>query len=90
MGKLNFIPKIELTKEEYRQLEEQYIFKQFEDLGYVFREHNQLFIIESPIHRVRIWINKDNKNYWAGQGDIDMKIHWLLHKLFELWGWFDE
>ena len=69
---------------------EQQILKKFKELGYVFREHNHLFIIESSIHKVRIWIDKQDKNYWAGMDEIDMKVHQLLNELFTVWGWFDE
>lgn len=78
-----------------REQEEQKIFKEFEELGYnittndkylVIFDSNKQFIIDKTYKEyfVSNWSNEHNRYR------INLQEHQLLHKLFELWGWFDE
>lgn len=82
-----------------KEQEEQKIFKEFEELGYRFREssiNKNVIAIEcfeensNVFCKNRIWITKSKKSYWVGLGNISMQVHQLLHKLFKIWGWFDD
>lgn len=76
--------------------EEQKIFKEFEEKGwkYKFADYgygiNQL-IFRKPtkeyIYHITIYLKEHTYYFDFG---LDAEIHQLLHKLFELWGWFDE
>lgn len=84
--------------------EEQKIFKEFKDWNIVINDRNQCVLTKPhPIIKDSIFratINKEIKQYEVtlyNQSNkeilhsmITMEFHQLLHKLFELWGWFDE
>lgn len=85
------------VKQMIREQEEQKIFKEFEELGYEIDEIKGYNIClykyyEKYDEDYAIIIDLKNKCYYCECMDvvIDMKIHQLLHKLFKLWGWFDE
>lgn len=84
-----------------QEQEEQKIFKEFEEANWYIMEnrpHIITFISSGNDFDHRIEIMKNRKEYRAflksGYREIPYfitpKIHQLLHKLFELWGWFDE
>ena len=72
--------------------EEQKILKQFEEKGYKGSEKiaygRALFIERNYDLEICVYISK--KEYKTRLGVITVELHQLLHKLFELWGWFDE
>lgn len=72
--------------------EEQKIFKEFEKLGYsVCYNKNDVNILALYNNKQGSTINVfADKTYSCRYTDITVKEHQLLHKLFELWGWFDE
>lgn len=72
--------------------EEQKIFKEFEELGYrVCYNKNDFNILALYNDKQGSTINVfEDKTYNCSYTDITLKEHQLLHKLFELWGWFDE
>ena len=80
-----------------REQEEKKILKEFEeDLEYRINTNDEKWLILSQYGK-HIDINKKNKTYECYLLDvgtpyvpIEIKEHYLLHKLFELWGWFDE
>lgn len=85
------------VKQMIREQKEQKIFKEFEELGYrIFAIENYNICLykyyEKYNEEYAITIDLKNKCYYCDDMDIviDMKIHQLLHKLFELWGWFDD
>lgn len=73
--------------------EEQKIFKEFEENGWSWSYKTKYLIYFSRNNiKYRLFEHimiKEEKTYFT-DWDIDMKTHQLLHKLFELWGWFDE
>ena len=72
-----------------KEQEEQEIFKKFEELGYEVRQGKILgqsqVIIEDDW--LEIVIYKYEGTYRVWRGSVPIKIHQLLHKLFEIWGW---
>ena len=78
--------------------EEQKIFKEFEELGYGIERNTDISEIYLTNKRAdcKIVINKFKETYYVREfytNEYQMllqKEHQLLHKLFELWGWFDE
>ena len=74
--------------------EEQKILKEFEELGYECIINDKYFL-ELRAKRICNLIHISKKYKWYGTDSEDilqigMQEHQLLHKLFELWGWFDE
>ena len=86
--------------EKLKEQEEQKIFKNFFKLGYSvhYSEDNKDLIEFINVEEMSIIkINKKSKRYmkldnviYSSFVPISAKEHILLHKLFELWGWFDE
>lgn len=80
----------EITKQQ-----EQEIFKEFEDLGYEIKKEDTITVITNYI-TTTITINLTRKYYVCTGNDglsfqcISLQEHQLLHKLFEIWSWFDE
>ena len=76
-----------------KEQEEQKIYKEFEKLGYrIIYNNDDLLEFEHVKFLNNIEINKEHKWYGNSSENIiqlDMKEHQLLHKLFELWGWFE-
>lgn len=78
-------------------LTEQKIIEEFEKLGYkIMRNDEEFFIANHLIHEETIYVYKKIKKYdgsntktWTNKS-FSMKEHLLLHRLFELWGWFNE
>ncbi len=72
---------------------EQEIFKEFETLGYQHIDYRNVDEM-----RLLTFVNKGKKiNIWFDRSysipndyDLTLREHQLLHKLFEIWGWFDE
>ncbi len=83
-------------KFDFKQLEEQKIFKEFEELGYEIERIGMAIYLRNKELDVEITIWLRNKIYTCTLYKrvmaqlINLKEHQLLHKLFELWGWFDE
>ena len=71
-----------------RKQEEQKIFKEFEKLDWVIDDEYDCVIFRQYFS-YEILINKEDMTYRSNIS-LNMKEHQLLHKLFELWGWFDE
>lgn len=79
------------VKQMLKEQEEQKIFKQFEELGYKVSEklaYGRSLIIEKG-YSIVVQIYISQKKYHT-VGYIPVELHLLLHKLFEIWGWFDE
>lgn len=84
--------------------EEQKIIQLFNNKNWVKIDEDNLLIRFSKPYRIKgistiITIHKDMKSYEVYQLNeigmtrncvITLELHQLLHKLFELWGWFDE
>lgn len=72
--------------------EEQKILKKFEKMGYEIEQGIIMGLNQVRIENdwLEIVIYKTEKTYRVWRGAVSMKEHQLLHKLFELWGWFDE
>ena len=72
--------------------EEQKIFKEFEEMGYEIEQGIIMGLNQVRIENdwLEIVIYKTEKTYRVWRGAVSMKVHQLLHKLFELWGWFNE
>lgn len=78
-------------------ISEQEVFKEFEELGYVIIKYNW-YTIRLICKELDTTIEIDTEDRWyeSKYTDYDrpqcltMKEHQLLHKLFKLWGWFDE
>lgn len=78
-----------------KEQEEQKIFKEFEELGYhIITNDKYLVIFDSNKQFI---IDKTQQEYfvsnWSNDHDryrITLQEHQQLHRLFELWGWFDE
>ena len=70
---------------------EQAIFKEFEELGYEINSSKEEMIVlySQKRNNNHIFINKLTKSY-SSHEDITLQEHQLLHRLFELWGFFDE
>ena len=68
--------------------EEKKIFQALEKLDWV-REEEYDCVIFRQYFSYEILINKEDMTYKSNIS-LNMKEHQLLHKLFELWGWFDE
>lgn len=89
-------PKVaQLIKEQ----EEQKIFKEFEELGYEIVERNtdiSEIYLTNKIVDCKIVINKFKKNYYVREfytpeyQTVLLNEHQLLHRLFTIWGWFNE
>ena len=92
----------DIEVEEIKEQEEQKIFKEFEELGY----HIHYFYDDKGIitakritkyisskkdngYQLEIYCSFKDKTY-SSNFILDMQLHQLLHKLFEIWGWFDE
>ena len=81
-----------------REQEEQKILKEFKKIGYESQsspKNEKEFSMLSL--NALIVINKKTKEYikvncysLSEFVPISLKEHQLLHKLFEIWGWFDE
>lgn len=81
-----------------KTITEQEVFDEFEELGYKIKINNDdvlQFIVKDE--DVVLEINKKFKEYkefcYCGillPENITLKEHQLLHKLFSIWGWFDE
>ena len=75
-----------------KEQEEQKIFKEFEDKGYKITEKiafGQAFVIEKG-YSLDVIVYKTKREYKTRLGEISIELHKLLHRLFEIWGWFDE
>lgn len=80
------------------ELEEQKIFKEFEELGYEIERnpHISEIYLTNKKADCKIVINKFKKFYYVREfytpeyQTLLLNEHQLLHKLFELWGWFDD
>lgn len=75
--------------------EEQKIFKEFEELGYKKRSSKFHYLYlrrfdEDGLIDEEIIINLRDKKYDKRYNFLTLQEHQLLHKLFELYGWFDE
>lgn len=88
-----FLDESKPTKEQ----EEQKIFKEFEELGYKVEKHNDSIDFRNTEKEEVIFINLLKKMYAKTDTTnlciplmFTLKEHQPLHKLFELWGWFDE
>lgn len=75
---------------------EQEVLKEFEELEYRINTNNKDILTLSQYGK-HIDINKNNKTYECYLIDvgepympIELEEHQLLHKLFEIWDWFDE
>lgn len=83
-----------------REQEEKKIFKEFEELGWKVRFNDDYCLKLINEWYCTILIDKTLKVYECYcttiQGEIEVsslinvKTHQLLHRLFEIWGWFDE
>lgn len=78
-----------LTKEQ----QEQAILKKFEELGYHITTNDKYLVIFDS--EKQFIIDKVQKQYfvsnWYNEHNrycISLQEHQLLHKLFEIWGWF--
>lgn len=83
-------------------ISEQEVLKEFEKLGYKNKIHplhsHMVYLMcddEDPDLILTIYINKESRVYWKSYtgnefGSFTLQEHLLLHKLFEIWGWFDE
>lgn len=78
--------------------EEQKIFKEFKERGYVIEQNpntSEIYLISIEFD-CKIVINKFKKYYYIREfytpeyQTLLLEEHILLHKLFELYGWFDE
>lgn len=98
-------PKVaQMIKEREKEKEEQKIFKEFEELGYKWKEDEIFITLINQKNGKCIKINKNLKDYkcydlfmtptllhtnnialW-----VTLQEHQLLHRLFEIWGWFNE
>lgn len=84
------------VKQMIKEQQEQEIFKQIKELGYGIKEG--LFDSDRYILCIYEGIGKDSltliiwkdKTYSCSDNAIPLKLHQLLHKLFEIWGFFDE
>lgn len=74
---------------------EEQIFKEIKELGYgvkqgLLKSDNYILVIYKGIGEgsltLIIWKDKS----YSCDNSIPVKLHQLLHKLFELWSWFDE
>lgn len=81
-------------KQMIKEQEEQKIFKELENKGYEIHKIEGYNIClykyyEKYDEEYAIIIDLKNKCYYCESMDvvIDMKIHQLLHQLFEIWGW---
>lgn len=89
------------VKQMIKEQEEQKIFKEFEELGYENKIHptysHMVYLVsddEDPDLVLTIYINKESRAYWKTYTGAEfecftLREHLLLHKLFELWGWFE-
>lgn len=85
-------------KEKEKEQKEQKIFKEFEKFGYEIKINNddvlQFIVKEEDINlKINKKFKKYEKFYYGGiivSEHIDLEEHQLLHKLFSIWGWFDE
>ena len=91
---------------DWKSQQEQAIFKEFEELGYecVFSNNKKHLVLMKNVKKDKyngdytkiISINSITKKYSCyidesySFDDITLQEHQLLHKLFEIWGWFDE
>lgn len=81
-----------------REQEEQKIFKEFEELGYEIERNTDISEIYLTNKKAdcKIVIDKFKRFYYIREfysteyQTLLLQEHSLLHKLFELWGWFDE
>ena len=74
---------------------EEDIFKEFEELGYKKRNSQFHFLYlrrfnEDGLIDEEIIINLRDKKYEKKYSFLTLQEHQLLHRLFEIWGWFDE
>lgn len=72
--------------------QEQAIFKELEEKGYKITEKiafGQAFVIEKG-YSLDVIVYKTKREYKTRLGEISIELHQLLHRLFEIWGWFDE
>lgn len=81
------------VKQMIKEQQEQAIFKELEEFGWEYNEKpNNKMLFERYSQEYDsydfILIHKETKTYTSNS--IDMKTHQLLHRLFEIWGWFDE
>ena len=84
------------VKQMILEQEEQKIYEQIKELGYRIKEG----LLESDRYILGIYkgigegsltliIWKD-RTYSCTDNSITLKLHQLLHRLFKVWGWFDE
>lgn len=77
---------------------EQAIFKEFEEMGYEIERNTDISEIYLTNKKAdcKIVINKFKNFYYVREfytpeyQTLLLKEHQLLHRLFEIWGWFDE
>lgn len=74
---------------DWKNQQEQKIFKELKNIGWEVTFRNLKGIDFQNIIGQRISIYLTNKSYYS-KATLSSKTHQLLHKLFELWGWFDE
>lgn len=81
-----------------KQQQEQKILKKFEELGYEIERNtdiSEIYLINKKAD-CKIVINKFNKCYYVREfytpeyQTLLLNEHQLLHRLFEIWGFFDE
>lgn len=83
-----------------KQQQEQAIFKKLFKIGYSvqYSKDNEFLVDFYNVEEMSmIKINKKSKRYikvdsiyYTSFVPITYKEHLLLHRLFEIWGWFDE
>ena len=84
------------VKQMIKEQEEQKIFKEFEELGYTIENIGSILYLRNKEQDVDIKIWIFGKEYSCSIYNrslvsmITLQEHQLLHKLFEIWGWFDE
>jgi hypothetical protein len=80
-----------------KQQQEQEILKEFEELGYEIERNidiSEIYLTNKKAD-CKIVINKFKKIYYVREfytPEYQMLLlneHQLLHRLFEIWGWFD-
>lgn len=84
-----------MTQEITKHQQEQEIFKEFEKLGYEIYQEKNYIAIKNKAKKTEITIKFNGKYYFKRNDDnfweiITFQEHQLLHRLFEIWGWFDE
>lgn len=98
LSKEQMIKRMQQEFEEQVEQEEQKIFEEFKELGYEIKINNDnvlKFIIkdEDIVLKIDKNFKEYKKFYYDGikvPENITLQEHQLLHKLFELLGWFDE